>query len=72
MDGRVGAIRKALDAGGHGDTVIVSYAAKYAISAFYGPFRDAGRLGAQLRRTAGLPDGSQRTPRKRCAKSRSI
>ncbi len=40
MDGRVGAIRKALDAGGHGDTVIVSYAAKYA-SAFYGPFRDA-------------------------------
>jgi len=40
MDGRVGAIRKALDAAGHSDTVIVSYAAKYA-SAFYGPFRDA-------------------------------
>ena len=40
MDGRVGAIRKALDAGGHSDTLIVSYAAKYA-SAFYGPFRDA-------------------------------
>jgi porphobilinogen synthase len=40
MDGRVGAIRDALDAGGHGETVIVSYAAKYA-SAYYGPFRDA-------------------------------
>jgi porphobilinogen synthase len=40
MDGRVGAIRRALDAAGFTDTVIVSYAAKYA-SAFYGPFRDA-------------------------------
>ncbi len=40
MDGRVGAIRQALEAGGHGDTMIMSYAAKYA-SAFYGPFRDA-------------------------------
>ncbi len=40
MDGRVAAIRAALDAGGRGDTAILSYAAKYA-SAFYGPFRDA-------------------------------
>jgi porphobilinogen synthase len=40
MDGRVGAIRTALDAAGFTDTVIVSYAAKYA-SAFYGPFREA-------------------------------
>ena len=40
MDGRVGAIRAALDAAGFTQTVIVSYAAKYA-SAFYGPFRDA-------------------------------
>jgi porphobilinogen synthase len=40
MDGRVGAIREALDAGGLTDTVIVSYAAKYA-SAYYGPFRDS-------------------------------
>jgi porphobilinogen synthase len=40
MDGRVGAIRKSLDEAGFTDTVIVSYAAKYA-SAFYGPFRDA-------------------------------
>lgn len=40
MDGRVGAIRRALDARGFDQVVIMSYAAKYA-SAFYGPFRDA-------------------------------
>jgi porphobilinogen synthase len=40
MDGRVAAIRAALDEAGHGETPIVSYAAKYA-SAFYGPFREA-------------------------------
>ncbi|HXD45972.1 MAG TPA: porphobilinogen synthase [Pseudolabrys sp.] len=40
MDGRVGAIRKALDMTGHTDVSIMAYAAKYA-SAFYGPFRDA-------------------------------
>ena len=40
MDGRVGAIRDALDAAGHGDVQIMAYSAKYA-SAFYGPFRDA-------------------------------
>src|SRR5205823_3694917 len=40
MDGRVGAIRKALDAAGFLDVQIMAYAAKYA-SAFYGPFRDA-------------------------------
>jgi porphobilinogen synthase len=40
MDGRVGAIRKALEAEGHCDVQIMAYAAKYA-SAFYGPFRDA-------------------------------
>jgi porphobilinogen synthase len=40
MDGRVAAVRKALDAEGHQDVIIMSYAAKYA-SAFYGPFRDA-------------------------------
>jgi porphobilinogen synthase len=39
MDGRVGAIRWALDDSGHDGVAIVSYAAKYA-SAFYGPFRD--------------------------------
>lgn len=40
MDGRVGAIRKALDGAGQTDVSIMAYAAKYA-SAFYGPFRDA-------------------------------
>jgi porphobilinogen synthase len=40
MDGRVGAIRRALDAKGFGHVQIMSYTAKYA-SAFYGPFRDA-------------------------------
>jgi len=46
MDGRIGAIRKALDDAGRADVLIMSYAAKYA-SAFYGPFRDAiGSKGA--------------------------
>lgn len=40
MDGRIGAIRGALDAAGHTETPILSYAAKYA-SGFYGPFREA-------------------------------
>jgi porphobilinogen synthase len=40
MDGRVGAIRAALEGAGHANTLIMAYAAKYA-SAFYGPFRDA-------------------------------
>lgn len=40
MDGRIGAIRKALDAEGFQHVIVLSYAAKYA-SAFYGPFRDA-------------------------------
>ncbi|MBS0211739.1 MAG: porphobilinogen synthase [Proteobacteria bacterium] len=48
MDGRIGAIRAALEADGHVNTRILAYAAKYA-SAFYGPFRDAvgsaGNLG---------------------------
>lgn len=46
MDGRIGAIRRALEAEGYGHVAILSYAAKYA-SAFYGPFRDAvGASGA--------------------------
>ena len=40
MDGRIGAIRRALDTAGFTDTPILSYAAKFA-SAYYGPFRDA-------------------------------
>lgn len=49
MDGRIGAIRQALEANGHVNTRILAYAAKYA-SSFYGPFRDAvgssGNLGS--------------------------
>ena len=46
MDGRIGALRGALEMAGHKDVVLMSYAAKYA-SAFYGPFRDAvGASGA--------------------------
>lgn len=40
MDGRIGAIRQALESAGYKNTLIMAYAAKYA-SAFYGPFRDA-------------------------------
>ena len=46
MDGRIGALRQALEAAGHNNVMLLSYAAKYA-SAFYGPFRDAvGASGA--------------------------
>ena len=47
MDGRVGAIRDALEAAGHIHTRILAYSAKYA-SAFYGPFRDAVGSAANL------------------------
>jgi len=47
MDGRIGAIRQALEAGGFRHTKILAYAAKYA-SAFYGPFRDAVGSSEQL------------------------
>ena len=48
MDGRVGAIRAALEGAGKCDTAIMAYAAKYA-SAFYGPFRDAVGSGGRLK-----------------------
>jgi porphobilinogen synthase len=47
MDGRIGAIREALEAAGHIHTRILAYSAKYA-SAFYGPFRDAVGSSANL------------------------
>ena len=54
MDGRIGAIRDALESNGHRNVQIMSYAAKYA-SAFYGPFRDAvgskGSLGGASKKT---------------------
>ncbi|MFC7705138.1 porphobilinogen synthase [Plastorhodobacter daqingensis] len=53
MDGRIGAMRRALEGAGHTDVAILSYSAKYA-SAFYGPFRDA--VGA-----SGLLTGDKKT-----------
>jgi porphobilinogen synthase len=53
MDGRIGAIRDALDAAGYGDVAIMSYATKFA-SAFYGPYREA--IGTQ-----GLLKGDKKT-----------
>lgn len=59
MDGRVGAIRKALDANNFQDVGIMSYAAKYA-SSFYGPFREA--VGAvKLPGQNGRPVGDKKT-----------
>jgi porphobilinogen synthase len=58
MDGRVGAIRAALEAEGHHNTMIMAYAAKYA-SAFYGPFRDA--LGSSQVKSSSLKVGDKRT-----------
>ncbi|MEX0421983.1 porphobilinogen synthase [Spiribacter pallidus] len=61
MDGRVGAIRAALEADSHPETRILAYAAKYA-SAFYGPFRDAvgsaGNLGSGDKRTYQMDPGN--------------
>ena len=70
MDGRIGAIREALDAQGLSrDAQIMSYAAKYA-SAFYGPFRDAiGSSGALKGDKQHLPDGPGQLATRRCARS---
>jgi porphobilinogen synthase len=51
MDGRIGAIRHALDSDGRNDVQIMSYSAKYA-SSFYGPFRDAVGSSANLGRSS--------------------
>ncbi|HET8947144.1 MAG TPA: porphobilinogen synthase [Candidatus Polarisedimenticolia bacterium] len=61
MDGRVAAIRKALDAAGKTDVAILSYAVKYA-SAFYGPFREAAESTPQFgdRRTHQMDPGNAR------------
>jgi porphobilinogen synthase len=60
MDGQVGEVRRALDAAGHADTVLLGYAAKYA-SAFFGPFREAVQSSLQGdRRTYQLDPGNRR------------
>ena len=59
MDGRIGAIREALESAGHTNVRIMAYSAKYA-SAYYGPFPRCGRLGFEPRQgqQGHLPDGS--------------
>jgi porphobilinogen synthase len=61
MDGRIGAIRAALEGAGHRNTRILAYAAKYA-SSFYGPFRDAvgsaGSLGSGNKYTYQMDPGN--------------
>src|SRR3954451_3765593 len=61
MDGRIGAIREALDASGFDQTVIMSYAAKFA-SVFYGPFREAAESPPQF--------GDRRSYQMDCANGR--
>ena len=65
MDGRVAAIRAALDAAGHTDTGVVSYAVKMA-SAFYGPFRHAAESAPAFgdRASYQLPAGNRREARR--------
>ncbi|MFZ2288133.1 MAG: porphobilinogen synthase [Halopseudomonas yangmingensis] len=61
MDGRIGAIRQALEQAGHVNTAILAYSAKYA-SAYYGPFRDAvgsaGNLGKGSKATYQMDPGN--------------
>jgi porphobilinogen synthase len=61
MDGRIGVIRDALETGGYSNTLILSYAAKFA-SGFYGPFREAlgvvGNYGPQGKRTYQMDPGN--------------
>jgi porphobilinogen synthase len=60
MDGQVGAIRAALDAGGHPEVPILAYSAKYA-SAFYGPFRDAAECTPRFGDRAGYQQDPARS-----------
>ncbi len=62
MDGRVGAIREALDENGLSEIAIMSYSVKYA-SAYYGPFREAANSAPSSRRPEVPPDGHPQPPR---------
>jgi porphobilinogen synthase len=68
MDGRVGAIRTALDESGHGGIPILAYAAKYA-SGFYGPFREAAQSAPKFgdRRSYQMDPGNVREALKEVA-----
>ena len=67
MDGRVGTIRHILDSEGYHDTPIMAYAAKYASSFYYGPFREAAESTPQLE-TAVRIRWTPLTAEKRCVK----
>ena len=73
MDGRIGAMRAALESAGHQQVAILSYAAKYA-SAFYGPFRDAvgasGVLKGDKKTYQMNPANSDEALHRICAKAR--
>ena len=72
MDGRIGAIREALEGAGHIHTRIMAYAAKYAC-AFYGPFRDAvGSAGNSARRQEAPTRWTPPTATRRSARWRWI
>lgn len=68
MDGRIAALREALDDAGYSDTAIMSYAAKYA-SAYYGPFRDAVNSAPQFgdRKTYQMDSANDREAAKEIA-----
>jgi porphobilinogen synthase len=69
MDGRIGAIRAALEQAGFEDTLILSYAAKYA-SSFYGPYREAVGTAAALtgdKRTYQMDFGNREEALRECA-----
>ena len=70
MDGRVGALRAALDDHGLAETPIIAYSAKFA-SAFYGPFREAADSAPQTGDRKRLPDGSGQRAARRCARPSS-
>ena len=67
MDGRIGAIRDALDANGFQDVAIMSYATKFA-SAFYGPYREAIGTAACSRATRRPIISTTPIPTRRCAR----
>lgn len=70
MDGRIGEVRRALEAAGHVNTCILSYAAKYA-SSYYGPFRDAvgsaGNLGGGNKYSYQMDPGNSNEALHECA-----
>lgn len=70
MDGRIGEVRRALEAAGHVNTCILSYAAKYA-SSYYGPFRDAvgsaGNLGRSNKNSYQMDPGNSNEALHECA-----